>query len=259
MALREHLRELRNRLLKACIGLLARRRRRLVPLRPGAGGAERAAIRRRAPRTVEASVNFAAVAQRVRHEDQDLGLHRRDRLQPGLDLPAVGVRHARAHHASERRYALAFIGAAVPLFCAGAYLAYSAIPNFVRFLVSFSPDGLLQHHRRPGVPRLRHAADPHLRAVVPRPGGAGRPQLPRAGLRPRHPQGVALGGRRRVHLRGARHAHARRAVDVPAGAAAAAAVRASPSASACSTTAGAGAAGPTAFYEDLDDDEASPL
>ena len=41
----------------------------------------------------------------------------------------------------ERRYALAFIGVSIPLFCAGAYMAYSAIPNFIRFLVSFSPEG----------------------------------------------------------------------------------------------------------------------
>ncbi|MFP5346532.1 MAG: twin-arginine translocase subunit TatC [Actinomycetes bacterium] len=41
----------------------------------------------------------------------------------------------------ERRYALGFLGAAVPLFLCGAWLAYLFIPNAVRFLVSFTPQG----------------------------------------------------------------------------------------------------------------------
>lgn len=41
----------------------------------------------------------------------------------------------------ERGYALGFFFVSVPLFLSGGYLAYRAMPNFVRFLVSFSPQG----------------------------------------------------------------------------------------------------------------------
>jgi sec-independent protein translocase protein TatC len=41
----------------------------------------------------------------------------------------------------ERGYAFGFVGAAVPLFLAGAYLAWWALPNAVRLLIEFTPDG----------------------------------------------------------------------------------------------------------------------
>lgn len=41
----------------------------------------------------------------------------------------------------ERRYALGFVSAAVPLFLAGAYLASLFIPNAVDFLTAFTPKG----------------------------------------------------------------------------------------------------------------------
>lgn len=40
---------------------------------------------------------------------------------------------------TERRYALGFVAAAVPLFLAGAYLASLFIPNAVQFFTSFTP------------------------------------------------------------------------------------------------------------------------
>lgn len=40
----------------------------------------------------------------------------------------------------ERRYALAFVAAAAPLFLAGCYLAWLFVPNAVRFLTGFTPD-----------------------------------------------------------------------------------------------------------------------
>ncbi|WP_028046362.1 twin-arginine translocase subunit TatC [Cellulomonas sp. URHE0023] len=41
----------------------------------------------------------------------------------------------------ERGYAYAFVGAAVPLFLAGAALAWWALPNAVRLLIDFTPQG----------------------------------------------------------------------------------------------------------------------
>ncbi|WP_432512452.1 twin-arginine translocase subunit TatC [Kineococcus sp. SYSU DK001] len=39
----------------------------------------------------------------------------------------------------ERRYAIGFIAAAVPLFLAGAAIAYLVLPNAMRFLIDFTP------------------------------------------------------------------------------------------------------------------------
>jgi sec-independent protein translocase protein TatC len=41
----------------------------------------------------------------------------------------------------ERRYAVLFVACAVPLFLAGIWLAWQFIPNAVRFLTSFTPEG----------------------------------------------------------------------------------------------------------------------
>ena len=42
---------------------------------------------------------------------------------------------------NERRYAFGFLGAAVPLFLGGVALAWWALPNAVRLLTEFTPDG----------------------------------------------------------------------------------------------------------------------
>jgi sec-independent protein translocase protein TatC len=44
-------------------------------------------------------------------------------------------------HKSEKRYTYAFVGAAVPLFSAGAYLAYLILPVSVKVLISLTPNG----------------------------------------------------------------------------------------------------------------------
>ena len=41
----------------------------------------------------------------------------------------------------EQRYAIGFMGAAVPLFLAGAFLAWSVLPNAVKILTEFTPEG----------------------------------------------------------------------------------------------------------------------
>ncbi len=138
MALREHLRELRNRLLKATLGLLL-----------GAIGGwflyDPVLEALSAPlfeleRQELLSVNFGTVAQPF-----DLKIKVSAFIGVIVSSP-IWIYQLWAFITPgltrrERRYALAFVGAAVPLFCAGAYLAFMAIPNFVRFLVSFAPDG----------------------------------------------------------------------------------------------------------------------
>ena len=44
-------------------------------------------------------------------------------------------------HKSEKKYTYAFVGAAVPLFSAGAYLAYLILPISVKVLISLTPSG----------------------------------------------------------------------------------------------------------------------
>ncbi|MFI9114691.1 twin-arginine translocase subunit TatC [Streptomyces venezuelae] len=44
-------------------------------------------------------------------------------------------------HKSEKKYTYAFVGAAVPLFSAGAYLAYLILPISVKVLISLTPEG----------------------------------------------------------------------------------------------------------------------
>jgi sec-independent protein translocase protein TatC len=44
-------------------------------------------------------------------------------------------------HKNERRLALSFVGAAVPLFCGGVLLAWLVLPNAIRVLTDFTPEG----------------------------------------------------------------------------------------------------------------------
>ncbi|WP_434600314.1 twin-arginine translocase subunit TatC [Streptomyces sp. A5-4] len=44
-------------------------------------------------------------------------------------------------HKTEKKYTYAFVGAAVPLFSAGAYLAYLILPVSVKVLISLTPEG----------------------------------------------------------------------------------------------------------------------
>ena len=42
---------------------------------------------------------------------------------------------------NERRYSIAFIASAVPLFLIGTYIAWASLPNFVLVLLGFTPEG----------------------------------------------------------------------------------------------------------------------
>ncbi len=44
-------------------------------------------------------------------------------------------------HRNERRYAVGFLAAALPLFLGGAYLAWAVMPKAVSFLLEFTPSG----------------------------------------------------------------------------------------------------------------------
>lgn len=140
MPLREHLRELRNRFIKAALGLILGAvggwflydpvlEALAAPVREVAAQAGR-----------EASLNFPAVASAF-----DMKLRVAVFIGVIISSP-VWIYQLWAFVTpgltkKERRYALGFFVASIPLFLAGAYLAYMAMPNFVTFLVSFSPSG----------------------------------------------------------------------------------------------------------------------
>ncbi len=138
MALREHLRELRNRLFKACIGLVLGAVAGWFLYDPVLEALSEPLFE--LERQELLSVNFGTVAQPF-----DLKIKISFFIGVIVSSP-VWIYQLWAFVTPgltrrERRYALGFVAAAVPLFVGGAYLAFRAIPNFVRFLVSFSPDG----------------------------------------------------------------------------------------------------------------------
>lgn len=45
-------------------------------------------------------------------------------------------------HRHEKRYALSFVGAGFPLFLAGAYFAYAILPTTAKVLIGFTPEGI---------------------------------------------------------------------------------------------------------------------
>lgn len=140
MPLRAHLVELRNRIFKAALGILLGAvagwflydpvlSALTTPIKEVSEEAGR-----------QATANFGAVASAF-----DLKLRISVWLGVIVSSPiwiyqlwafiTPGLRRR------ERAYALGFFFASVPLFLAGSYLAFLALPNFVKFLVSFSPEG----------------------------------------------------------------------------------------------------------------------
>lgn len=140
MSLREHLVELRNRTFKAAIGLLVGAVAGWFLYDPVLEALSAPIQTIAATREGTASINFGSVASPF-----DLKLRIACFIGIIVSSPVwiyqlwAFITPGLKKH--ERRYALGFVGVSIPLFLAGAFLAYRALPNFVRFLVSFSPDG----------------------------------------------------------------------------------------------------------------------
>ncbi len=140
MPLREHLLELRNRVVKGGLGLLLGAVIGWFLYDPVLEALTKPIQEVAAQANRSASPNFGAVASPF-----DLKLRISSFIGVIVSSPiwiyqlwafvTPGLKR------KERAYALGFFGVSVPLFLAGSYLAYRALPNFVRFLVSFSPEG----------------------------------------------------------------------------------------------------------------------
>lgn len=141
MPLREHLRELRNRLLKAGLGVLVGGvagwflyapfftaiTRPLNDLNKDRKGADAAVIFNQVASPFNLQLRLAVTIGIV--VASPIWLYQLWAfIVPGLTR-------------REKRYAMVFVGAAVPLFLAGIGLAWKVLPNAVRFLTEFTPEG----------------------------------------------------------------------------------------------------------------------
>ena len=139
MSLREHLIELRNRIFKAAVGVLFGSVAGWFLYDPVLSALSAPVSEIAATRGGSASINFQSVASPF-----DMKIRIAFFIGVIVSSPiwiyqlwAFITPGLKKH---ERRYAIGFVGVSIPLFLAGAYMAYMALPNFVRFLVSFSPE-----------------------------------------------------------------------------------------------------------------------
>ncbi len=140
MPLREHLIELRNRVLKAALGLIAGAVGGWFLYDPVLSALSKPIIDVARQAGHRASINYPTVASAF-----DMQLRVSFFIGAIVSSP-IWIYQLWAFITPgltrrERGYALGFFGASVPLFLAGAYLAYLALPNFVHFLVGFAPTG----------------------------------------------------------------------------------------------------------------------
>lgn len=139
MALAAHLRELRRRFLLAAGGLLVGAIAGWVLYDP-VFAALQAPIRGLNDGTQTAALNFDGIAS-------SFDMKIRIALFLGVLLTSpwwiyqLWAFVTPGLTSKERRYAVAFMAAAVPLFLAGAFLAWTVLPNAVRLLTEFTPEG----------------------------------------------------------------------------------------------------------------------
>ena len=139
MALREHLAELRRRVTRAAIGLL---------LGSVAGwwlwqdfvypALQRPLTDVAREENIRASVNFGAIGSALDFQIKGsiwVGVL----VSSPIWLYQLWAFITPGLTSKERRYALGFIAAALPLFLSGAWLAWWVLPNAVKFLIDFTP------------------------------------------------------------------------------------------------------------------------
>ncbi|MGY1454956.1 twin-arginine translocase subunit TatC [Streptomyces sp. SS8] len=150
MPLAEHLRELRNRLMKSVLAILAVTVVGLVyykqiadfltePLRDAVGCTEgfgRAAEKGEACAEITLNGLIAPFTVMLK-----VGLTTGIVLACPVWLYQLWAFLAPGLHSHEKKYARSFVAAGVPLFLGGAYLAYIVLPTMAATLIEFTPDG----------------------------------------------------------------------------------------------------------------------
>ncbi|GAA5199232.1 twin-arginine translocase subunit TatC [Arthrobacter gyeryongensis] len=138
MALLDHLKELKNRLIKSAIGVLLGAVAGWFLYEPVVNSLSDPLIKIAEETKRTAVLNFASVG-----DPFDFKL--RIAIQIGLVLSSpIWIYQVWAFITpgltkKERRYTLGYMAAAVPLFLVGVYVAWTVIPNVVRALLQFTP------------------------------------------------------------------------------------------------------------------------
>lgn len=140
MSLKQHLIELRNRLIKAAIGLVLGAIAGWFFYDPLFAAISEPLIRLAKERHFDAGVNFAGVATAF-----DLRVQAAFFLGTIISSPIwiyqIWAFVTPGLSARERRFTFGYMFAAVPLFLAGAYCGWLVMPNIVYALTSFTPEG----------------------------------------------------------------------------------------------------------------------
>lgn len=140
MALKEHLRELRNRLIKAAIALVIGMVLGFVVYNPFMSYITEPLMEVAARQGQEAAVNYSSVGGPFNQMVQvalTLGVI----ISSPVWLFQIWAFIMPALQKKEKRYAYGFVAAAVPLFLAGCVMAVWVLPAAVVALTSFTPSG----------------------------------------------------------------------------------------------------------------------
>lgn len=140
MALREHLREFRNRIIKSAIAVVVGAVAGFILYNPLFSQLIQPIMNVAEEDDRFASINFDGVASSFDLMVQTslfLGLI----VSSPVWLYQMWAFITPGLKEKERRIALAFMAVSVPLFIGGVYLAWLVLPNAVRALLSFTPEG----------------------------------------------------------------------------------------------------------------------
>jgi sec-independent protein translocase protein TatC len=140
MALVDHLKELRNRLFKSAIGVILGTVAGFILYQPMLGALIKPITDLNEKEGRLASLNFDGVASSFDLMIQIsvfMGLI----LASPVWLYQLWAFIVPGLHKKEKRMALSFVAAAVPLFVGGVFLAWMVLPNAVRVLTDFTPTG----------------------------------------------------------------------------------------------------------------------
>ncbi|WP_147017849.1 twin-arginine translocase subunit TatC, partial [Kocuria turfanensis] len=140
MALAEHLRELRNRLIKAAVATVLGMVGGFFLYQPFMGYITEPLARLAEAEGNQASINYSAVGSSFNimvEVSLVLGLV----LASPVWLYQLWAFVTPALHRTERRYAVGFLAAAVPLFLGGIAVAVLTLPTAVYALTAFTPAG----------------------------------------------------------------------------------------------------------------------
>lgn len=140
MALLDHLKELRNRLIKSAIGLVIGAVGGWILYDPVLTALREPVDHISQQTGGTSSVNFSSIASPFDFKLQ-LSLLIGAVISSPVWIYQLWAFIVPGLHKKERRMALSFVAAAVPLFVGGVLLAWLVLPNAVRVLTEFTPSG----------------------------------------------------------------------------------------------------------------------